>query len=257
MSTPPASILRQRKFTTIRRRCPTRNTAFVMTEEATKWILIRSTIPLPHRVGRPACRWLIPRHDDRSVLVKRQPFPVRLTVRTRARRTLPKLRYGVTSAGRAIPLVPRPALLAGRLGDPAPCGSRRRSPVQRYDATLCRHLHTDRECHLLRATVAAGCRLAGSTRGLHGATGFSRLTLLASPIHRTRASAMTSRSYRCQKRGPDPVTGLELFTWADSRLDFSHRFIDPNPPVPPVPGPFVFGGVPPVGAYTYTWVAIW
>ena len=58
--------------------------------------------------------------------------------------------------------------------------------------------------------------------------------------------------YVVKNEGPDPVTGLDLFTRADPRLDFGYRFTDPNPPVPPVPGPFVFGGVLPVGAYTYT-----
>jgi len=57
--------------------------------------------------------------------------------------------------------------------------------------------------------------------------------------------------YVVRNDGPDPVTGLQLFTQTDSRLDFAYRYIDPNPPVPPVPGPFVFGDTIPVGAYTY------
>jgi hypothetical protein len=57
--------------------------------------------------------------------------------------------------------------------------------------------------------------------------------------------------YVVKNEGPDAVTGLQLFPRADWRLDYAYRFIDPNPPVPPVPGPIVFGDVLPAGAYTY------
>jgi uncharacterized repeat protein (TIGR01451 family) len=57
--------------------------------------------------------------------------------------------------------------------------------------------------------------------------------------------------YVVRNDGPDPVTGLQLFTQADSRLDSAYRYIEPNPPVPPVQGPFVFGDTIPVGSYTY------
>jgi len=57
--------------------------------------------------------------------------------------------------------------------------------------------------------------------------------------------------YVVRNDGPDPVTGLQLFIQPDSRLDVGYRFIEPNPPVPPVQGPFVFGDTIPVGSYTY------
>jgi uncharacterized repeat protein (TIGR01451 family) len=81
----------------------------------------------------------------------------------------------------------------------------------------------------------------------------SRLTLLGfTDPPNPRVGDDVTVMYVVKNEGPDPVTGLELFTRADPRLDFGYRFIDPNPPAPPVPGPFVFGGVLPVGAYTYT-----
>jgi hypothetical protein len=42
--------------------------------------------------------------------------------------------------------------------------------------------------------------------------------------------------YVVRNDGPDPVTGLQLFTQSDYRLDFAYRYIDPNPPVPPCLG---------------------
>ena len=57
-------------------------------------------------------------------------------------------------------------------------------------------------------------------------------------------------SYVVRNDGPDPVTDLHLYTREDPRLGISLT-ADPNHPVPDVPGPFVFGDVLPVGAYTY------
>jgi uncharacterized repeat protein (TIGR01451 family) len=80
---------------------------------------------------------------------------------------------------------------------------------------------------------------------------FSRLTLLGfTDPPNPRVGDDVTVMYVVRNDGPDAVTGLQLFTSADSRLGF-YRFSDPNPPVPPVPGPFVFGDVLPVGAYTY------
>jgi uncharacterized repeat protein (TIGR01451 family) len=80
----------------------------------------------------------------------------------------------------------------------------------------------------------------------------SRLTLLGfTDPPNPRVGDDVTVMYVVKNEGPDPVTGLQLFPKADWRLSFGYRFIDPNPPVPPVPGPFVFGGVLPVGAYTY------
>jgi hypothetical protein len=81
---------------------------------------------------------------------------------------------------------------------------------------------------------------------------FSRLTLLGfSDPPNPRVGDDVTVMYVVRNDGPDPVTGLQLFTKADSRLDSYSRYLDPNPPVPPVPGPFVFGDVLPAGAYTY------
>src|SRR6185503_3601835 len=81
---------------------------------------------------------------------------------------------------------------------------------------------------------------------------FSRLTLLGfTDPPNPRVGDDVTVMYVVKNEGPDPVTGLQLFPKADWRLSFGYRFVDPNPPVPPVPGPFVFGGVLPVGAYTY------
>ncbi len=80
---------------------------------------------------------------------------------------------------------------------------------------------------------------------------FSRLTLLGfTHPPNPRVGDDVTVMYVVKNNGPDAVTGLKLFTRADSRLDF-YRFTDPNPPVPPVPGPFVFGNVLPADAYTY------
>ncbi|HTD88059.1 MAG TPA: hypothetical protein VK850_15905, partial [Candidatus Binatia bacterium] len=82
----------------------------------------------------------------------------------------------------------------------------------------------------------------------------SRLTLLGfTDPPNPRVGDDVNVMYVVKNEGPDEVTGLRLFTRADSRLDFGYRYIDPNPPAPPVPGPFAFGGVLPVGAYTYQW----
>src|SRR5262245_33270733 len=80
---------------------------------------------------------------------------------------------------------------------------------------------------------------------------FSRLTLLGfTDPPNPRVGDDVTVMYVVKNEGPDPLTGLQLFTRADSRLDL-YRFSDPNPPAPPVPGPFVFGDVLPVNAYTY------
>lgn len=79
----------------------------------------------------------------------------------------------------------------------------------------------------------------------------SRLTLLGfTTPQNPRVGDDVTVMYVVKNEGPDPVTGLQLFIKADPRLDL-FRFSDPNPPVPPVPGPFVFGDVIPAGAYTY------
>lgn len=56
--------------------------------------------------------------------------------------------------------------------------------------------------------------------------------------------------YVARNDGPDTVTGLKLFTHEDSRLGPALT-VEPNHAPPPVPGPFVFGNVLPVGSYTY------
>jgi len=56
--------------------------------------------------------------------------------------------------------------------------------------------------------------------------------------------------YVARNDGPDAVSGLKLFTQDDPRLGPSLS-ADTNHPIPPVPGPFAFGDVLPVGAYTY------
>ena len=80
---------------------------------------------------------------------------------------------------------------------------------------------------------------------------FSHLTLLGfTDPPNPRVGDDVTVMYVVRNDGPDAVTGLQLFTRADSRLDY-YRFFDPDPPVPPVLGPFVFGDVLPAGAYTY------
>jgi len=79
----------------------------------------------------------------------------------------------------------------------------------------------------------------------------SRLTLLAfTDPPDPRVGDDVSVIYVARNEGPDAVTGLHLYTREDPRLG-SPRFFDPNPPSPPVPGPFVFGSVLPAGASTY------
>ena len=56
--------------------------------------------------------------------------------------------------------------------------------------------------------------------------------------------------YVAKNEGPDPVSGLQLFTREDPRLD-TPLTVDLNHAPPPVPGPFSFGDVLPVGSYTY------
>jgi hypothetical protein len=83
---------------------------------------------------------------------------------------------------------------------------------------------------------------------------FSHLTLFAfTDPPNPRVGDDVNVLYVARNDGPDPCTGLQLFTRADSRLDYYYRFPDPDPPAPPLPGPFVFGDVLPVGAYTYQW----
>jgi uncharacterized repeat protein (TIGR01451 family) len=80
---------------------------------------------------------------------------------------------------------------------------------------------------------------------------YSRLTLLAfTDPPNPRVGETVNVDYVVRNDGPDAVTGLDLFTKEDPRLGLSGH-IDPNRPPPPVPGPFVFGDVLPVGAYTY------
>jgi hypothetical protein len=80
---------------------------------------------------------------------------------------------------------------------------------------------------------------------------FSGLTLLGfTHPQNPRVGDDVTVMYVVKNNGPDTVTGLKLFTRADSRLDI-FRFSDPNPPVPPVPGPFVFGDVLPANTFTY------
>ena len=83
---------------------------------------------------------------------------------------------------------------------------------------------------------------------------FSHLTLFAfTDPPNPRVGDDVNVMYVVRNDGPDAVTGLRLFTRADYRLESYYRFPDPDPPVPPVPGPFVFGDVIPAGAYTYQW----
>jgi hypothetical protein len=83
---------------------------------------------------------------------------------------------------------------------------------------------------------------------------FSHLTLFAfTEPPNPRVGDDVNVLYVARNDGPDVVTGLRFFTKADSRLDYYYRFPDPDPPVPPLPGPFVFGDMLPVGAYTYQW----
>jgi hypothetical protein len=83
---------------------------------------------------------------------------------------------------------------------------------------------------------------------------FSHLTLFAfTDPPDPRVGDDVNVLYVARNDGPEAVTGLSLFTRADSRLDYYYRFLDLTPPVPPLPGPFVFGDVLPVGAYTYLW----
>jgi uncharacterized repeat protein (TIGR01451 family) len=80
---------------------------------------------------------------------------------------------------------------------------------------------------------------------------FSRITLMAfTDPPDPRVGDDVNVMYVARNDGPDTVTGLKLFTREDARLNF-YRFPEPDYPVPPVPGPFVFGEVLPVGAYTY------
>jgi hypothetical protein len=74
---------------------------------------------------------------------------------------------------------------------------------------------------------------------------------------RTRSSATetsdlkdTTRIFEFHFDGPDAVTGLKLFTHEDPRLGAAVT-VELNHAPPPVPGPFVFGDVLPVGSYTY------
>ncbi|MCI0535444.1 MAG: DUF11 domain-containing protein [Verrucomicrobiales bacterium] len=80
---------------------------------------------------------------------------------------------------------------------------------------------------------------------------FSRLTLFGfTDPPNPRVGDDVNVSYVVRNDGPDAVTGLQLYTREDPRLGLSLT-ADPNHPIPPVPGPFVFGEVLPVGAYTY------
>lgn len=80
---------------------------------------------------------------------------------------------------------------------------------------------------------------------------YSRLTLLAfTDPPNPRVGDDVNVNYVVRNEGPDALTGLRLYTRPDWRLDF-YRFPATNRPVPPVPGPFVFGDVLPAGAYTY------
>jgi uncharacterized repeat protein (TIGR01451 family) len=80
---------------------------------------------------------------------------------------------------------------------------------------------------------------------------FSQLTLFAfTDPPNPRVGQTVNVDYVARNDGPDTVTGLILFASEDPRLSLSGT-IDPNRPAPPLPGPFVFGGSLPVGAYTY------
>ena len=80
---------------------------------------------------------------------------------------------------------------------------------------------------------------------------FSRISLFAfSDPPNPRVGDDITVLYVARNDGPDAVTGLDLFPREDSRLGVGLS-IDPNPTHPPLPGPFVFGDVLPVGAYTY------
>jgi uncharacterized repeat protein (TIGR01451 family) len=80
---------------------------------------------------------------------------------------------------------------------------------------------------------------------------FSRISLFAfTDPPNPRVGEDVNVLYVARNDGPDAVTGLKLYTREDSRLAAALT-VDANPPVPPVPGPFVFGDVLPVGAYTY------
>jgi uncharacterized repeat protein (TIGR01451 family) len=80
---------------------------------------------------------------------------------------------------------------------------------------------------------------------------FSSLTLFAfSDPPNPRVGEDVNVTYVARNDGPDTVTGLKLFTREDPRLG-AFRFPELNYPVPPVPGPFVFGDTLPAGAYTY------
>ncbi len=83
---------------------------------------------------------------------------------------------------------------------------------------------------------------------------FSRLSLFAfSDPPNPRVGEDISVMYVARNDGPDAVTGLKLFTREDPRLGVALT-VDPQHPPPPVPGPFVFGDVLPVGAYTYLYI---
>lgn len=80
---------------------------------------------------------------------------------------------------------------------------------------------------------------------------FARLTLFAfSDPPNPRVGEEVTVTYVARNEGPDTVTGLDLFTRADARLG-TPLTARANQPPPPLPGPFVFGDVLPVGAYTY------
>lgn len=80
---------------------------------------------------------------------------------------------------------------------------------------------------------------------------YSRLTLFGfTDPPNPRVGDDVNVSYVVRNDGPDAVTGLQLYTREDPRLGISLT-ADPNHPIPDVPGPFVFGDVLPVGAYTY------
>jgi uncharacterized repeat protein (TIGR01451 family) len=80
---------------------------------------------------------------------------------------------------------------------------------------------------------------------------FAHLTLFAfSDPPNPRVGQDVNVMYVARNDGPDAVTGLKLYTLEDQRLGVALT-VDPNPPAPPVPGPFVFGDVLPAGTYTY------
>ena len=57
-------------------------------------------------------------------------------------------------------------------------------------------------------------------------------------------------TYVARNDGPDAVTGLKLYTREDSAAGY-RSYCRCESPASAVPGPFVFGDVLPVGAYTY------